>query len=123
MPLSEIVRVRLSAEEKQVLVEMCGRTWTQSETIRQLLRDRAGLPIPVAPVEAGALRSATEELRRIGINLNQAVRAMNEGRVGYEPQLETALIQLIDGVSRLRAEFNDVLRLGRASGRGTHHGS
>lgn len=123
MSRSEVIRVRLTTEEKQVLADLCGTERTKSDVIRHLFRDRAGLPMPVAPIEAVALRAAVEELRRIGINLNQAVRAMNEGRVGYEPQLETALVQLIDGVSGLRADFDDVLRLGRIRRGGQRNGA
>ena len=120
---SEVIKVRLTTEEKQVLADLCGTERTKSDVIRHLFRDCAGLRMPVAPVEAAVLREAVEELRRIGINLNQAVRAMNEGRVGYEPQLETVLVQLIDGISGLRADFDDVLRLGRIRRGGQRNGA
>lgn len=110
---SEVVRVRLLPEERLALATLCGKDHTASEVIRLLFRDRAGLALPVGPVEADALRDTNEELRRIGINLNQAVRAMNEGRVGYEPHLEAALRYLLDGVFRLRVDIDKMLRISR----------
>ncbi|KSV80433.1 hypothetical protein N181_29285 [Sinorhizobium fredii USDA 205] len=113
MMRSEVVRVRLRPEEREALAGLCGKSRTASEVIRLLFRDQAGLPLPVGPVESDALRGTNEELRRIGINLNQAVRAMNEGRVGYEPHLDAALRNLLEGVFRLRADVDLMLRISR----------
>jgi hypothetical protein len=74
-------------------------------------------------VEAEALRGIKEELRRIGVNLHQAVRAMNEGRVGYEPNLDAALRILLDGVFRLRADVDLMLQISRRERRGGRHGA
>ncbi|RWX74804.1 plasmid mobilization relaxosome protein MobC [Neorhizobium lilium] len=110
---SEVVRVRLQPEERQALAALCGQDRTASDVIRLLFRDKAGLPLPVGPVAADALRGTNEELRRIGINLNQAVRAMNEGRVGYEPHLDAALRHLLRGVFQLRTDVDLMLRISR----------
>lgn len=119
---SEVVRVRLKPDERQALDALCGEERTESEVIRLLFRDRAGLPLPVGPVEADVLRGTNEELRRIGINLNQAVRAMNEGRIGYEPHLDAALRQLLDAVFRLRGDVDLMLRISRQQRRRVGHG-
>ncbi|WP_421580725.1 hypothetical protein [Shinella sp. M31] len=120
---SEVVRVRLQPKERAALAVLCGENRTASDVIRLLFRDQAGLPLPVGPVEAEALRGTNEELRRIGITLNQALRAMNEGRVGYEPHLDAALRYLLDGVFRLRADVDLMLRISRKERRGGHHGA
>ncbi|MCW0001562.1 MobC family plasmid mobilization relaxosome protein [Pararhizobium sp. YC-54] len=120
---SEVVRVRLMPEERQALAALCGEKRTASEVIRLLFREQAGLPLPVGPVEADVLRGTNEELRRIGINLNQAVRAMNEGRVGYEPHLDAALRHLVEGVFRLRADVDLMLRISRQARRRGGHGA
>ena len=120
---SEVVRVRLRPEERQALAALCGENRTASEVIRLLFRDQAGLPLPVGPAEAAALRGTNEELRRIGINLNQAVRAMNEGRVGYEAHLDAALRHLLAGVYQLRADIDLMLRVSRQERRGGGHGA
>jgi hypothetical protein len=120
---SEVVRVRLQPEERAALGVLCGEYRTASDVIRLLFREQAGLPLPVGPVEAEALRGINEELRRIGVNLHQAVRAMNEGRVGYEPNLDAALRILLDGVFRLRADVDLMLRISRRERRGGRHGA
>lgn len=120
---SEVVRVRLQPEERDALAALCEEGRTASDVIRLLFREQAGLPLPVGPAEADALRGTNEELRRIGINLNQAVRAMNEGRVGYEPHLDAALRTLLDGVFRLRADVDLMLRISRKERRGAGRGA
>ena len=120
---SEVVRVRLQPEERQALAALCGECRTASDVIRLLFREQAGLPLPVGPAEAEALRGTNEELRRIGINLNQAVRAMNEGRVGYEPHLDAALRKLANGVFRLRADVDLMLRISRKERKEAGHGA
>ena len=120
---SEVVRVRLQPQERDALASLCEEGRTASDVIRQLFRDRAGLPLPVGPAEADALRGTNEELRRIGINLNQAVRAMNEGRVDYEPHLDAALRALLDGVFRLRADVDLMLRISRKERKGSGDGT
>lgn len=120
---SEVVRVRLQPEEREALTALCGDSRTASDVIRLLFRAQAGLPLPVGPAEADALRGTNEELRRIGINLNQAVRAMNEGRVGYEPHLDAALRKLANGVFRLRADVDLMLRISRKERKGAGHGA
>jgi hypothetical protein len=120
---SEVVRVRLQPEERDALTALCEEGRTASDVIRQLFRDRVGLPLPVGPAEAEALHGTNEELRRIGINLNQAVRAMNEGRVGYEPHLDAALRKLANGVFRLRADVDLMLRISRKERKGADHGA
>lgn len=120
---SEVVRVRLQPEERQALAALCGESRTASDVIRLLFREQAGLPLPVGSAEAEALRGTNEELRRIGINLNQAVRAMNEGRVGYDPHLDAALRKLANGVFRLRADVDLMLRISRKERKGAGHGT
>lgn len=118
---SEVVRVRMKPEERQTLAALCGEKRTASDVIRLLFRNQAGLPLPVGPIEADHLRGTNEELRRVGINLNHAVRAMNEGRVGYEPHLDAALRKLLDAVFRLRADVDLMLRISRRDRRGGVH--
>ena len=120
---SEVVRVRLRPEEREALTALCVEGRAASDVIRLLFCDRAGLPLPVGRAEADALRGTNEALRRIGINLNQAVRAMNEGRVGYEPHLDAALRSLLDGVFRLRADIDLMLRISRQERRRTGRGA
>ncbi len=121
MSRSEIVRVRLSEEEKGALLALCSDDQSQSDVVRRLLRDRAGLPLPVGPSVSVALNANSEALRRIGVNLNQAVRAMNEGRVEYEPQLAASLHNLLAGLYNLRIDIDRLLKIG-GSGKGAGGG-
>lgn len=114
---TEVVRVRLSPEERETLKTICGDGRTASEVIRSLFRDYAGLPVPVGPVEAATLSRTNDELRRIGISLSEAVRAMNENRIGFEPGLDAALHDLVDGLVRLRLDVDRILRVSRVSER------
>ncbi len=103
----EVVRVRLEPHEKAALASVCGaENITQSEAIRRLLRSGTGLPLPVASVDRPVFEQLDDGLRRVGINLNQAVRAMNEGRAGYEPSLDKALRLLAAMVTDLRGEID-----------------
>ena len=106
-------QVRLQPEERKALAVLYGEGRTASDVIRLLFREQADLPLSVEPAEADALHSTNEKFRRVGINLNQAVLVMNEGRVGYEPHLDAALRFLVDGIFRLRADVDLMLRIGR----------
>ena len=52
-----------------------------------------------------AIVDMTDQLRRVGVNFNQAVRAMNEGRAGHDEDLERALIAVGDLVRQFREEL------------------
>lgn len=93
---AEVVRFRVTADEKAALAAVSAREGVpESEVIRRLLRAETGLFLPVADVDRPAIEGLHEQLRKIGGNLNQAVRAMNAGRVGYEPALAKSLAALL----------------------------
>ena len=58
-----------------------------------------------------------DQLRRVGLNFNQAVRAMNEGRVAYDEDLENALIAVGDLVRQFREELK-AMTIGSRKARG-----
>lgn len=118
----EVIRVRLEPDEKRALEELCGvEQVTQSEAIRRLLRDQEGLSLPVAAVDRQRFDALDESLRRVGINLNQAVRAMNEGRVGYEPHLDKTLRLLMASLTDLRTDIGTLTQRSRKP-RSSAHG-
>ena len=89
----EVTHIRFSADELASLKAIAERDGvTVSEVVRRLVRADAGH----LPIASEALRPAiveiTDQLRRVGINFNQAVRAMNDGRVAHDEDLEQALI-------------------------------
>lgn len=102
----EVVHIRFSADELANLRAIAEReSVTISEVVRRLVRAETGR----LPVATEALRPAivdmTDQLRRVGVNFNQAVRAMNEGRTGHDEDLERALIAVGDLVRRFREEL------------------
>jgi hypothetical protein len=116
----EVVRFRVTAEEKAALAAVSAREGLpESEVIRRLLRAETGLFLPVADVDRPAVERLQEQLRKIGGNLNQAVRAMNAGRVGYEPALAKSLAALLGMMQPMNKRLADMARPARAR-RGTH---
>jgi hypothetical protein len=102
----EVAHIRFSVDELARLKANAQReNVTVSEVVRRLVRAETGQ----LPVATEALRPAivdmTDQLRRIGINFNQAVRAMNEGHAGHDEDLERALIAVGDLVRRFREEL------------------
>ena len=75
-----MTHIRFSADELASLKAIAQRDGvTVSEVVRRLVRAEVGH----LPVASEALRPAivdmTDQVRRVGINFNQAVRAMNDG--------------------------------------------
>ncbi|MFB9985847.1 hypothetical protein ACFSQQ_40110 [Mesorhizobium kowhaii] len=102
----EVTHIRFSADELASLKAIAGRDGvTVSEVVRRLVQAEAGH----LPVASEALRplivEMTDQLRRVGINFNQAVRAMNDGRVAHDEDLEQALIAVGDLVRQFREEL------------------
>jgi len=102
----EVTHIRFSADELVSLKAIAGRDGvTVSEVVRRLLRAEVGH----LPIASDALRPAivdmTGQLRRVGINFNQAVRAMNDGQVAHDEDLEQALIAVGDLVRQFREEL------------------
>ena len=102
----EVTHIRFSADELASLKAIAGRDGvTVSEVVRRLVRAEVGH----LPIASDALRPAivdmTGQLRRVGINFNQAVRAMNDGQVAHDEDLEQALIAVGDLVRQFREEL------------------
>lgn len=102
----EVTHIRFSAHELASLKAIGERDGvTVSEVVRRLVGVEAGH----LPVASEALRPAivemTDQLRRVGVNFNQAVRAMNDGRVAHDEDLEQALIAVGDLVRQFREEL------------------
>ncbi|UWU26018.1 plasmid mobilization relaxosome protein MobC (plasmid) [Rhizobium sp. CB3060] len=111
----KVVHVRMSETEFLAFEAFCADVnLTVSEALRRLVRQAAGL----GPAFDGDLKEIVlahaEELRRVGVNLNQIARALNGGR---EPRFEA----LLDGVVRLArvvgaqaSDIKDMCEAGRA---------
>ena len=102
----EVTHVRFSREEMDSLKAIAQREEvTVSEVVRRLVRaDTGDLPV-ASEALLPAVLEMTDQLRRVGLNFNQAVRAMKEGRVPYDEDLESALIAVGDLVRKFREEL------------------
>ena len=110
MVRSEIVRVRLTVEEKVALDRLCGGGCSGSAVIRGLFRDRCALPALLSAAEQAALKSIALALERIGGDLRWAVRIMNEGASHYEPAMFAALVAVLNELDALRQIVDGCLR-------------
>jgi hypothetical protein len=102
----EVTHIRFSTDELTSLKTMAQREGVSvSEVVRRLVRAETG-DLPVASEALlPAILDMTDQLRRVGLNFNQAVRAMNEGRVPYDEDLESALIAVGNLVRQFREEL------------------
>lgn len=114
----EVTHVRFSSEEMASLKAIAQReNATVSEVVRRLVRAETGdLPVASEALLPAVLDMA-DQLRRVGLNFNQAVRAMNEGRVSYDEDLERALIAVGDLVRQFREELK-AMTIGSRKARG-----
>ena len=95
---SVTIQARVTPDELASLTAIAtAQGVTTSEIVRRLVRSVAGLPITADPEMRPVIEALVDQFRRVGVNLNQAVRAMNEGRVDYEPALAAVLDDLLDG--------------------------
>ncbi len=106
----EAMRVRFSEDEIGQLKALAHAHNTNvSDVVRRLVRESAGeLPVANDAVRP-EIKEMVDQLRKVGVNLNQAVRAMNEGRVQYEGDLERALIAVGELVRLHRNELRAML--------------
>ena len=84
------IKVRLTAEEKDLLKEQSERTGrSMSDVIRAAWKKMKIVELPPADFQETVV-----QLRRIGNNLNQLTRAANSGDVQI-PEIKSALSELI----------------------------
>ncbi|MEY9785394.1 plasmid mobilization protein [Sinorhizobium fredii] len=111
----ESVFVRISAEDKAEFEELAAQYGlTVSEAFRRAARAACGN----GPVLDGAARQRFEalyaEIKAIGVNVNQAVRAMNTGRVPDDQYLREMLTGLSNSLSALGEMYVVLAAKGRA---------
>lgn len=78
--------VRLSANEvSEVKKAAKARGMKPSQWLRSVVRVRLGAGTQYSVSELHELRALTNQVRKIGVNLNQLVRAANEARLEHAP--------------------------------------
>jgi len=78
--------VRLSANEVAALKKAAqARAMKPSQWLRSVVRVRLGAGTQYSVSELHELRALTNQVRKIGVNLNQLTRAANEARLEHAP--------------------------------------
>lgn len=110
------ISIRLAVDEQAALLALCAAgNVTPSEAVRILIREKAGLSLPVAEADRELLKAADQHFRKIGVSLNQAIRTMNQGSVAYQAPLEEGLKSLIGGLVQMRFEIGRLIKPVRKS--------
>ena len=86
---------------------------TTSRLLASLIRMAAGLPIHPGEPAGAMILAMTADLRKVGVNLNQIARALNERRVVADAEVMQALTQLASVVEDARGAYLDMLRANR----------
>jgi len=108
---STTIQARVTPDELAALAAIAAANGvTASEIVRRLVRSAASLPVPTDPELRPLVEELVDQFRRVGVNLNQAVRAMNEGRVDYEPALAAVLNDLMTATEGARAAYREFVR-------------
>ena len=94
----------MDADAQKAAVKSASRRYGEVTHIRFSADELANLPIASEALRP-AILDMTDQLRRVGINFNQAVRAMDDGRVAQDEDLEQALIAVGDLVRQFREEL------------------
>jgi hypothetical protein len=93
--LETTLGVRLSRAERDALtLEAARRGMSASELARAILREAAGYGPQFEGEERAAVAALASQVRSVGVNLNQAARAMNGGRVPPNEDLAAMLDEL-----------------------------
>jgi antitoxin component of RelBE/YafQ-DinJ toxin-antitoxin module len=78
---SEVIHVRLTEEERARFADLCAPgDLPVSEAVRRLMREAAGLGPTFEGEVAEKIDGLTQQLKAIGVDLSEAVRAINVGK-------------------------------------------
>ena len=72
---------------------------SESEALRRFVRSSVGFGPVFGPEASAAVRELTRQIRAIGVNINQAVRAMNTGLVPDSAPLREQMTQIQGGLT------------------------
>jgi hypothetical protein len=110
-----IVHLRLTLQENAALMGACAaKNLTVSEGLRRLAREAGGLGPTLEADEREAIGALTSQIRAIGVNLNQAVRAMNVGHMPEGGLLRGALTGLSEALREANVLYAGLCRKAQA---------
>jgi len=117
--LGKTLCVRLSEADDQALAQWAARLGEPNRTIivRQLICELAGSGPYLLGNDLNALREAVRELRSVGVNLNQLMRAINSGQVTLPTAENIELVSMVLAATEaLRQELNAIILHSRNKG-------
>ena len=110
-----IVHLRLSAEENGALMAVCAaRKLTVSEGLRRLVREVGGLGPTLEGADVEAVEALTDQMNQIGGGLDQAVQAINVGRLPVNGLLRDALTSLSHALREAHGLYAGLCRRAQA---------
>ena len=99
--------IRLSEAEATRFAVFCGAHGvSESEALRRFVRSSIGFGPSFGPEASAAIRELTRQIRAIGVNINQAVRAMNTGLVPDSAPLREQMTQIQGGLTDMAALYD-----------------
>ena len=121
--LTKNLCVRISEADDLALAHYAQRMGQTKRTkvVRQLIAEASGTGPYLLGNDLNALRESVREVRAVGINLNQLMRAINSGQVTLPTTSDLdCLLQLSRSVEAVRKELNAMIL--RSRNRGTRYG-
>ena len=79
---------------------------SESEALRRFVRSSVGFGPVFGPEASAAVKDLTRQIRAIGVNINQAVRAMNAGLVPDSAPLREQMTQIQGGLTDMAALYD-----------------
>jgi hypothetical protein len=107
------VRARVSERDQDALSDFAASLGlSESEAMRRLIGAAVGDGPVLGEADRAEFSQIAEEFRAIGININQAVRAMNTGRV---PDMAAFRLDICDLASGMMAISQMLVQMGARS--------
>ena len=117
--LDKTLCVRLSEADDQALAQWAAKLGEPNRTIivRRLICELAGSGPYFLGNDLNALREAVRELRSVGVNLNQLMRAINSGKVKLPTKEDIEIVsKVLAATEALRQELNAIILHSRNRG-------
>ena len=112
---SEVVHVRLTEEERARFTERCApEDLPISEAIRRVMREAAELGPTFDGEIAEEIRGLTQQLKAIGADIDQAVRAINVGKVPDEAAMRTTFVEFAEVLWEVESFYRSLCASARA---------
>ncbi|GGB09458.1 hypothetical protein GCM10011491_41800 [Brucella endophytica] len=97
-----VFHVRMSADEKAEFEQLADQFGLSiAEAIRRAVRAAMGYGPVLTDRDRNRFDAIYQELNSIGVNVNQAVRAMNTGRVPDDAEIRSMLVSLSNSLTAL----------------------